>query len=1524
MADAQTIDQLAIEITSSITGEKKLERFSKALTDLAVTSQSVNTNNLKSTATNISAFSTALGSINTNGVKNFANAIKRLSEIKAENVGGLDALSKSIITLTTSAGNVEGLTRLTNALARLSNADMSGFNGGSFSQIASTITGLVGSLSQAEQVDAGITRLVTAIAKLGDSGQYIGNVATELPKIGIALTTLIKSLQGVGTIDANITKLVEGIARLANVGAKAADTTANLDSFGDAVVRLVNKIKGVGEINVNLANTIQGLGNLASGGVKFGNIAQSTTTHVNNLGNGLRRLGGVLGRVINPFNSLRDKLGMVQKRSKGLASSIGLLYAKFFMLLRIGRWLGKSTGSAQDYVESFNYFNTALQKIGRDSKDQYKRFGYDNAQAYADSFQDRFTTLQKQMTGYDVNSRTGDLDYTPGRSLGLNIGDVMQYQAQISQITNSTGQLGEVSIMAGKAMSMLAADMSSLSNTDLVQVQENFLSALNGQTRAVYKYGVSLQSANLQQIAYAHGINASITKMSMATKQQLRLIGMLEQSRVAWGDLGKTINQPANQLRMLQAGFANLGRTIGSIFLPALQMIYPVLNGIVMVLQEFFGWIAKLIGVKMPEFGAIKMPDIEAPAEDAGALADNTGRAAKNAKKLSDNLQGFDEINKLDANNGNNGGGGVGGVGGVGDFDLSKDLAKLLKQYEKIWNRYYKSSENRAYQYAKKIKEALIKGWNNGGDFTFLGLQFGQMLSEKLAKIPWDKIQNGVNKVTRSFATFLNGVIKGTNWTTVGNTIAQGFNTIVGALYTWFDTFDFLQLGRSLAQGINTVFNKIDWHKLGSMLGKKLRGMIQLAFGFITNINFENIGQKISDAINSFLADMGAIDPRTGLSGWAELGKTFSDGAKGFLDTILTILDNVDWDAVAKAISDFMGAIDWVGILTRVGKVIAKALWTVITTGLKAFANDPVGVGGGIVAILGGMFAWSKIKGLLGIVKGSFSKLLGKGLTQAAGSATIGGGGKGLLGGLATKLGGGMKSLGNKLSGRFLTGFAPTFAAGGGLGKAIFTGLKSLLGSGGAIAAAFVAAGVSGKIIGDMIGDLITAQTEEEETKRKGWHLKGKSNNAITMRNANDTEKALNRIGNYGKGFGMAKNVAVNREYQKSLANISEAERIWAKQQKEHNDLVAKLTQQYNDGEISESAYNYAMERELVLHGENAKAIIEARSAHEAIKKEMDRERGIQAKLNELRKAGILNQKQYKKALDRALASDKSVVGATDMAISSMKNYQDAVADLTDKMDKANVPSEQQRIILNRLKDALVNGKITMKQYRDMVKRTGGDVNKLGQELDKVKNKKIKISLGISGYNSIKKMLNSIPKEIPVNVKVTGQNGNPMTNREYSARAALQGLMGSSENYERQKQANNIAFGKDGLIKLKPHLFDLYAKALRDSGFKVKKFAKGGFLEDGLFTMNHNEIAGRFDSGKSVVANNEQISDGFAKSVTATLAPAIYSAVKQAMNETSNNGDNEVKVYLDGRQIAENSVKHIRNMNRSRNANVFA
>lgn len=76
---------------------------------------------------------------------------------------------------------------------------------------------------------------------------------------------------------------------------------------------------------------------------------------------------------------------------------------------------------------------------------------------------------------------------------------------------------------------------------------------------------------------------------------------------------------------------------------------------------------------------------------------------------------------------------------------------------------------------------------------------------------------------------------------------------------------------------------------------------------------------------------------------------------------------------------------------------------------------------------------------------------------------------------------------------------------------------------------------------------------------------------------------------------------------------------------------------------------------------------------------------------------------------------------------------------------------------------------------------------------------------------------------------------------------------------------------------------------------KIPKFENGGFIEDGLFTMNRGEIAGKFTNGKSVVANNEQIVAG--------IAEGVYSAVVAAMNETQRNSDQAVNVYLDGKQI---------------------
>lgn len=78
---------------------------------------------------------------------------------------------------------------------------------------------------------------------------------------------------------------------------------------------------------------------------------------------------------------------------------------------------------------------------------------------------------------------------------------------------------------------------------------------------------------------------------------------------------------------------------------------------------------------------------------------------------------------------------------------------------------------------------------------------------------------------------------------------------------------------------------------------------------------------------------------------------------------------------------------------------------------------------------------------------------------------------------------------------------------------------------------------------------------------------------------------------------------------------------------------------------------------------------------------------------------------------------------------------------------------------------------------------------------------------------------------------------------------------------------------------------------------RIPALATGGIVEDGLFMANQNELIGGFTNGKTAVANNEQITTG------------IYNAVKDALQESgfgnSNSTQQEIKVYLDSKEIAK-------------------
>ena len=968
-----TVDSLNIQISAQASSASaSIENLSRKLNILSTSLSSINGSGLSGLSSGVQRLSKSVQTLNgvkTSDFTRIAKGFEKFAEINVSGLskaaGGLNTLSRSLSSLS-SIQNLGNITPAINAIKNLARVDMTGFDTDKMQSISKSVYEFANRLSFVKDIDSKVVRLVNAMARLSNSGQYIENVTTSFPSLGNQVVKLVKNLAAAGTIDINTAKVVDGIARLASAGRKAKETTQNLKSLGDSVMNLLNRLKHAPAINTNIANTIQGLGNLAASGSRISTVANNASAKTSKLGNALK--------------ILKEKLNGTDKSFKGLASRIGMFYAKAFLLIRAVKKLGDAIGSAQDYIEEFNYFSVALDKIGKDSADQFKKAGYNSAEEYAKSFRTRFAKLQTQMTGYEVDYDTGEAMSRGIHNLGLDLTEVMNFNAAISQITNSAGMLGETSIMASKALSMLSADWHSLSNQDLSDVMNNMQSALIGQSRAVYKYGIDITSAGLAQTALNHGIKASIKDLSQQSKMQLRVLTMLEQSKVAYGDLARTINQPANQLRMLQAGFKNLSRSIGNLFLPVVQKIYPYLNAIVMVLNEFVQWVAKIAGINLGDVSGISFPDIEEPADDMDNYADATDKAAKKQKKLNDNLQGFDIINKLqkdesdsddkkDKKNKN--------------LDLSKDISSALANYEKIWDKAFKSNQNKAVQLAKNIKKALLDGWNMGGDFTELGKKLGAWINKGMNKMPWDKIKKTTKKIVKSIATFLNGLVEGLDWNLIGKTMSEGLNTAIESAYTWWTTFKWLEFGTSLATMLNSALKNLDTELLGKTLGAKLRGMVQFAFGFITNFDFTELGINIASSINGFFEEMGEVRQNTGLTGWQELGKTISDSVSGILTTINTALSNVRWTEVGKAIGDFIRKIRWGEIFVKIGTVVVNALWSSVKVAVSALANDPFGI---VSAVTNIMIGWFSVKGLSAVkktLKTNFSNILSNALIGA-------------------------------------------------------------------------------------------------------------------------------------------------------------------------------------------------------------------------------------------------------------------------------------------------------------------------------------------------------------------------------------------------------------------------------------------------------------------------------------------------------------------------------------------------------------
>lgn len=505
---------------------------------------------------------------------------------------------------------VTGLQNLINTLNRLKTATNGGATG--LSKTAQGIRELSNSLKGLNSGDASqkITRLTNALTALSQVGnvKISSSIANQLTAINTALTGL-KWTDG-----DKLTSLANGLRPLSELG------KANMTTFINQLSKLSKVIEDLEAADID--KFTQQMTALAAAMKPFADEMQKVS-------NGFSAFPSKIQKLITStekYNaSARKATSTTGKFTSGLKALNVAAVAITFR--KIGHFIAQAVTESNKYQEDLNLFTVAL--------GQYA----DEAKEYAEYVSD---------------------------IMGIDPAQWLRNQGIFNTLLTGFGDTAERAQLMSQNLTQLGYDLSSYANIPIEEAMLKLQSGISGELEPLRRLGYDLSQAKLQQTAFNLGIKESVANMTQAEKAELRYYAIMTQVTTAQGDMARTLEAPANQLRILQAQLTQAARAIGNIFIPALNAILPYAIAVVQVIREIANALANLAGFKLTE---VDYSGVNSAAVGAGSLADNLDDAAGAAKKLKQYTAGFDELNVFAPNTGSGSGAGAGGAGGF-DFDL--------------------------------------------------------------------------------------------------------------------------------------------------------------------------------------------------------------------------------------------------------------------------------------------------------------------------------------------------------------------------------------------------------------------------------------------------------------------------------------------------------------------------------------------------------------------------------------------------------------------------------------------------------------------------------------------------------------------------------------------------------------------------------------------------------------------------------------------------------------------------------------
>lgn len=684
----------------------------------------------------------------------------------------------------------------------------------------------------------------------------------------------MRTIATVDSLDIQITASVNtAVASLRQLNSQFDVLNANLQNVGSQV-----------------RNSFSGLRNV---GTQIGSSFSRVSSDISRVKAGFSRIDSNVKKLTGGFAKINDSAKTVSNGLKNVTKQLITMGTAFKGI----QGLKSAIAESANYIEVLNYFDRAFEQVASKADlSAFSEMGYESAEEYFNSFSERAKELTAKMSGFNVNV-DGTLTASGMPSLGLDPGQVMNYQAMFAQMASSMGVASETALKLSDSLVMIGADLASVRNMDFDKTLNDMASGLVGMSRTWDKYGVNIRSVNMQQKLNELGIKANINSLNQNDKALLRTIILLDSTKYAFGDLANTINQPMNQLRLLESNIKNLARTIGNLFLPIVAKVLPFINGLVIASQRLFAWIGKIFKINlsdlMPKGGGGGSGAISDLIGDTGALEDGLNAATAAAKKLNKQVRAFDELNVI---NTSSGGAGGAGAGGIGSGLLDEAFNEAFSDYLAAWNAAFDDVENKANSVANAIGKFFIEAvkpitaaWNTEGEHVIKGWKFAL-----------DEVWKLIKDIGRDFVSV---------WQSDETIrIFEDIFHIIGDIG--------LVVG-NLASNFRSAWNE---NNVGLGIFKNIRDIIEIIVEHIKNAADATVEWSanldfypILNAFNTFLESFKpAVDALGGIledfytkvllliRKW-----TLEEGLPKLLDVFTAFNEKVDWEALRGNMSEF-------------------------------------------------------------------------------------------------------------------------------------------------------------------------------------------------------------------------------------------------------------------------------------------------------------------------------------------------------------------------------------------------------------------------------------------------------------------------------------------------------------------------------------------------------------------------------------------------------------------------------------------